>query len=36
VTPGTFIWPGAEVHLQYTPEEFGRSADSTLILAEKK
>ncbi len=30
VTPGTFIYPGAEVHLQYTPEEFGRSADSTL------
>jgi uncharacterized protein YfaS (alpha-2-macroglobulin family) len=32
VTPGTFIWPGAEVHLQYAPEEFGRSADSTLVL----
>ncbi|MBW4665238.1 MAG: Ig-like domain-containing protein [Chroococcus sp. CMT-3BRIN-NPC107] len=30
VTPGTFIYPGAEVHLQYAPEEFGRSADSTL------
>lgn len=36
VTPGTFIWPGAEAHLQYTPEEFGRSADSTLVLAERK
>lgn len=36
VTPGTFIWPGAEVHLQYTPEEFGRSADSTLVLGERK
>jgi uncharacterized protein YfaS (alpha-2-macroglobulin family) len=35
VTPGTFVWPGAEVHLQYTPEEFGRSADSTLVLEEK-
>lgn len=36
VTPGTFIWPGAEVHLQYAPEEFGRSADSTLVLEERK
>ncbi|MDB9309411.1 alpha-2-macroglobulin [Aphanizomenon sp. CS-733/32] len=36
VTPGTFIWPGAEAHLQYTPEEFGHSADSTLILEERK
>ena len=33
VTPGTFIWPGAEVHLQYAPEEFGRSADSTLNIS---
>ncbi|MEH2464911.1 alpha-2-macroglobulin family protein [Nostoc sp.] len=32
VTPGTFSWPGAEVHLQYAPEEFGRTAESTLIL----
>lgn len=30
VTPGTFEYPGAEVHLQYAPEEFGRSASSTL------
>ncbi|MDK2407712.1 alpha-2-macroglobulin [Aphanizomenon sp. PH219] len=36
VTPGTFIWPGAEAHLQYAPEEFGRSADSTLVLGERK
>ncbi|MDM3851761.1 MAG: alpha-2-macroglobulin [Aphanizomenon gracile PMC627.10] len=36
VTPGTFIWPGAEAHLQYAPEEFGRSADSTLVLEERK
>ncbi len=36
VTPGTFIYPGAKVHLQYAPEEFGRSADSTLILEERK
>ncbi|MEA5551695.1 alpha-2-macroglobulin [Anabaena cylindrica UHCC 0172] len=35
ITPGTFLWPGAEVHLQYAPEEFGRSADSTLILEKK-
>lgn len=32
VTPGTFSYPGAEVHLQYAPEEFGRSADSTLQI----
>jgi hypothetical protein len=30
VTPGTFEWPGAQVHLQYAPEEFGRSASSSL------
>ncbi len=32
VTPGTFLYPGTEVHLQYAPEEFGRSADSTLQI----
>jgi uncharacterized protein YfaS (alpha-2-macroglobulin family) len=32
VTPGTFLWPGAEVHLQYAPEEFGRSASSQLMV----
>ena len=32
VTPGTFIWPGAEARLQYAPEEFGRSATSTLVV----
>ncbi|MBE9006132.1 alpha-2-macroglobulin family protein [Fortiea sp. LEGE XX443] len=36
VTPGTYLWPGAEAHLQYAPEEFGRSADSTIILEEKR
>jgi alpha-2-macroglobulin len=36
VTPGTFVYPGAKVHLQYAPEEFGRSADSTLVLSERK
>lgn len=32
VTPGTFLWPGAEVRLQYVPEEFGRSASSSLMV----
>ncbi|MBD2181674.1 alpha-2-macroglobulin family protein [Aerosakkonema funiforme] len=35
VTPGTFIWPGAEVRLQYAPEEFGRSAASTLVISDR-
>ncbi|MFY9718280.1 MAG: alpha-2-macroglobulin family protein [Candidatus Cybelea sp.] len=30
VTPGTFTWPGARAYLQDAPEEFGRSASSTL------
>lgn len=34
VTPGIFEWPGAEVHLQYAPEEFGRSASSQLEVVE--
>ena len=34
VTLGTFSWPGAQVHLQYAPEEFGRTAESTLTLEE--
>ncbi len=33
VTPGTFLWPGAEAHLQYAPEEFGRTASSTLVVS---
>jgi len=33
VTPGTFLWPGAEAHLQYAPDEFGRSSSSKLIVA---
>ncbi|MGB8700970.1 MAG: MG2 domain-containing protein [Thermosynechococcaceae cyanobacterium] len=32
VTPGTFLWPGAEVHLQYAPEEFGRSTTAQVIV----
>jgi len=35
VTPGTFSWPGAQVHLQYAPEEFGRTAESTLVVEDK-
>ncbi|AKG20177.1 alpha-2-macroglobulin family protein [Calothrix sp. 336/3] len=35
VTPGTFTHPGAEAHLKYAPEEFGRSAESTLVVEEK-
>lgn len=35
ITPGTFAWPGAEAHLQYAPEEFGRSASSNLEVAAK-
>ena len=35
VTPGTFVYPGAEAHLEYAPEEFGRSASSTLVVSEK-
>ena len=34
VTPGTFLWPGSDVHLQYAPEEFGRSASTTLVVKE--
>lgn len=33
VTPGTFLWPGSEAHLQYAPEEFGRAAAATLKVA---
>ncbi|AFY69762.1 alpha-2-macroglobulin domain protein [Thalassoporum mexicanum PCC 7367] len=32
VTPGEFKWPGAEAHLQYAPEEFGRSASSSVTI----
>ena len=34
VTPGTYEWPGAKAYLQYAPEEFGRSASSTLEVKE--
>ena len=32
VTPGTFAWPGAQARLADRPEEFGRSAATTLIV----
>jgi len=35
VTPGTYLWPCGEVHLQYAPEEFGRTSTSTLIISDK-
>ncbi|MFM7437793.1 MAG: hypothetical protein ACKO2V_04215 [Snowella sp.] len=35
VTPSLFDWLGAEVHLQYAPEEFERSASSQLEITEK-
>ncbi len=35
VTPGTYSWPGAQVYLQYAPEEFGRTAESTLVVEDK-
>jgi hypothetical protein len=35
VTPGNFVYPGAEAHLEYAPEEFGRSASSNLVVSEK-
>lgn len=34
VTPGTFLWPGSEVQLEYAPEEFGRAATATLDIQE--
>jgi uncharacterized protein YfaS (alpha-2-macroglobulin family) len=33
VTPGRFEWPGVKAHLQYAPEEFGRSAATNLAIA---
>jgi len=34
VTPGLFDWPGAEAHLQYAPEVFGRCASAQLEVKE--
>lgn len=36
VTPGTYAWPGATAELQYAPEEFGRTAASTLTVENAK
>jgi uncharacterized protein YfaS (alpha-2-macroglobulin family) len=33
VTPGTFLWPGAEAHLADRPEEFGRTAASAVVVS---
>jgi uncharacterized protein YfaS (alpha-2-macroglobulin family) len=35
VTPGEFLWPGAKAHLQYAPEEFGRTTSSTLVVSQE-
>jgi uncharacterized protein YfaS (alpha-2-macroglobulin family) len=32
VTGGSFDWPGADAHLEFAPEEFGRSAPETLRI----
>ena len=32
VTPGTFAWPGGRAYLQDAPEQFGRSAATTLTV----
>jgi hypothetical protein len=32
ITPGTFLYPGAEAHMQYAPEEFGRSASAMVTI----
>jgi alpha-2-macroglobulin len=36
VTPGLFQWPGAEVQLQYAPEEFGRSSTALLRVSSQE
>ncbi|MEH2222525.1 MAG: hypothetical protein V7L03_05105 [Nostoc sp.] len=36
VTPSKFFWTGAQVHLQYTSEELGRTAESILTLEDGK
>jgi alpha-2-macroglobulin len=35
VTPGTFRWPGAKAYLQDAPEQFGRSASTTLTITQQ-
>ncbi|WP_416211703.1 hypothetical protein [Nostoc sp. DedQUE12b] len=36
VTPGTFSRPGAQVHLQYMSEKFGRTAEFISTLQDRK
>ena len=33
VTPGTFLWPGAEAHLAERPDEFGRTAATSVVVS---
>ncbi len=33
VTPGTFLWPGAEAHLAARPDEFGRTTATTVVVS---
>ena len=35
VTPGLYLWPGASAYLLYAPEEFGRTASSTLVIKDR-
>jgi len=32
VTPGTFAWPGAQVHPEHASEDFGRSAAGKVVI----
>jgi len=32
VTQGTYAWPPAEVHPEYAPEDFGRTASTRLVI----
>jgi uncharacterized protein YfaS (alpha-2-macroglobulin family) len=32
VTPGSYEWPGTQAFLEYAPDEFGRSASSSLTV----
>jgi len=36
VTPGSFLWPGATVSLEYAPEEFGRTTSTRLTIDQPK
>lgn len=36
VTPGSFLWPGATVSLEYAPEEFGRTTSTRLTIDQAK